>query len=404
MKQMAKKRVADDFDPTDEVPEEKEALRVLQRRWDVLRAIPTAGRSISKKEIADRLYKRHCMGHDIQISPVSFLRYIQRDLEILSRAINALKNEQILSTRKGVSWGESGAPFKLAGLSENEMIAFGMLRKLGTSWMPATISDTLNPYFSLAMDEAKQRVIEKSSISQRQAEIKAKKWLDKIERLPDWVAFEKRPIRKDVEKVIHEALLQEQSLEIVYSGKPRGVVFPQALVQKGVRTYLLVTSPAQPNLRSYLLNRVDSVRISLERFRSVSRAEIKTQLDRGIAQPKFLSQDKQGKPIIYGQPVRLKMLVDAGTAGILNETPMGKDQLITPANYALVERWKKIKCNAPLEVEPLDDWSFVTVTVPLQEELIWWLRSLGPFIKVMEPQIIKDRIEYDLKRALANYA
>lgn len=109
MKQMAKKRVADDFDPTDEVPEEKEALRVLQRRWDVLRAIPTAGRSISKKEIADRLYKRHCMGHDIQISPVSFLRYIQRDLEILSRAINALKNEQILSTQKAFL-GASPAP------------------------------------------------------------------------------------------------------------------------------------------------------------------------------------------------------------------------------------------------------------------------------------------------------
>ena len=401
---MIKKRIADDFDPADEVPEEKEALRVLQRRWDVLRAIPTAGRSISKKEIAERLYKRHSIGHEIQVSPVTFLRYIQRDLEILSRAINALKKEQIHSTRKGVAWGESGAPFKLAGLSENEMIAFGMLRKLGTSWMPSTISDTLNPYFSLAMDEAKQRVIEKSSISPKQAEIKAKKWLDKIERLPDWISFKKKAIRKDVEKAIHEALLQEQSLEIVYGGKSRGVVFPQALVQKGARTYLLVTSPTQPQLRSYLLNRVDSVRISLERFKPVSRAEIKAQLDRGIAQPKFLPLNKQGKPIIYGQPVKLKMLVDAGTAGILDETPMGEDQVISSANYALIDRWKKIKCDVPLEAERMDDWSFVTVTVPLQEELIWWLRSLGPFIKVMEPQLIRDRIEYDLKRALANYA
>lgn len=401
---MARKTVADDFDPSDEVPGEKEALRVLQRRWDVLRAIPTAGRSISKKEIAERLYKRHSVGHDIQVSPSSFLRYIQRDLEILTRAINSLKREQIHSSRKGVAWGESGAPFKLAGLSENEMIAFGMLRKLGTSWMPSTISDTLNPYFSLAMDEAKHRVIEKSSISPKQAELKAKKWLDKIDRLPDWISFKKKAIRKDVEKVIHEALLQEQSLEIIYSGKPRGVVFPQALVQKGVRTYLLVTSPTQPLLRSYLLNRVDSARISLERFKPVSRAEIKAQLDRGIAQPKFLSIDKQGKSIAYGQPVKLKILVDAGTAGILNETPMGEDQIISSANYALVDRWKKIKGDVPLEAEPLDDWSFVTVTVPLQEELVWWLRSLGPFVKVMEPQLIRDRIEYDLKRALANYS
>lgn len=401
---MAKKKVVEDFDPREEVPEEKEALRVLQRRWDILRAIPTAGRSISKKEIAERLYKRHSLGHDIQVSPASFLRYVQRDLEILTRAINALKREKILSTRKGVSWGESGAPFKLAGLSENEMIAFGMLQKLGTAWMPSTVSETLNPYFALAMDEAKQRVIEKSSASPRQAELKAKKWLDKIERLPDWISFKKRSIRKDVEKVIHEALLQEQSLEVVYNGKSRGVVFPQGLVQKGSRTYLLITSPAQSSVRSYLLNRVESARISPERFQPVSRAAIKAQLDRGIAQPKYLSMDKRGKPIIYGQPIKLKMLVDSGTAGILSETPMGDDQLIAPAGYGIVDRWKKIKSESPLIAEPEDHWSIITVTVLLQEELVWWLRSLGPFVKVIEPELIRDRIEYDLKRALANYS
>lgn len=401
---MAKKTITADFDPNEEAPEEKEALRVLQRRWDVLRAIPTAGRSISKKEIAERLYKRHSLGRDIQVSPATFLRYIQRDFEILSRAINALKKEKILSTRKGVSWGESGAPFKLAGLSENEMIAFGMLQKLGTSWMPSTVRETLNPYFSLALDEAKQRVLEKSSVSPRQAELKAKKWLDKIERLPDWISFKKRAIRKDVEKVIHEALLQEQSLEVVYGGKPKGVVFPQALVQKGVRTYLLVTSPAQPSLRSYLLDRVEVARISPERFKPVSRAEIKVQLDRGIAMPKYSSQDRRGKPIVYGQAIKLKLLVDSGTAGILSETPMGDDQIIAPAGYAIVDRWKKIQNKAPLIKEPEDHWSVVTVTVLLQEELIWWLRSLGPFVKVMEPELIRDRIEYDLKRALANYS
>lgn len=401
---MAKKKIAEDFDPTQEVPEEKEALRVLQRRWDVLRAIPPAGRSIGKKEIAERLYERHSKGHNDQISPTSFLRYVQRDLEILSRAINALKREKIISTRKGVSWDESGAPFKLAGLSTEEMIAFGMLQKLGISWMPSTVSETLNPYFSLAMDEAKQRVIEKTSVTPRQAELKAKKWLDKIERLPDWISFKKRAIRKDVEKVIHEALLQEQSLEIVYSGKLRGVVFPQALVQKGARTYLLITSPTQPNLRSYLLNRVDSARISPERFQPASRAEIKAQLDRGIAQPKYASHDKQGKPIIYGQPIRLKLLVDSGTAGILNETPIGHDQVISPAGYAIIDRWEKIKGESPLEDESKENWSLVTVTVLLQEELLWWLRSLGPFVKVMEPQLIRDRIEFDLKRALANYS
>ena len=400
---MAKKKIEEDFDPNDEAPEEKGALRVLQRRWDVLKMIPPNGRLVSKKEIADRLYKRHSLGHSIQVSPMAFLRYIQRDFEILSRAINALKKDQIISTRKGVSWGEAGSPFKLAGLSKDEMIAFGMLKKLGTSWMPSSIRDTLAPYFTLAMDEAKQRVIENSAIAPRQAELQAKKWLDKLERLPDWIQFKKRDINKDVEKVVHEALLQEQSLELVYKGKARGVMFPQALVQRGERTYLLCTSPSNPDLRPYLLNRMSSARISLERFKSTSKADIKVLLNRGIAQPKYVEVEYQGESIAYGQPILLKFIADAGTADILEETPMGDDQVITPVDYSLITRWKKVKTDVQLLDESEKNWAIISVTVLLQEELIWWLRSLGPFLKVIEPQFIKDRIEYDLKRALANY-
>ena len=401
---MTKKKIDEDFDLNDEAPEEKGALRVLQRRWDVLRMIPPNGRLISKKEIADRLYKRHSLGHSIQVSPMAFLRYIQRDFEILSRAINALKKEQILSTRKGVSWGEAGSPFKLAGLSKDEMIAFGMLKKLGTSWMPSSIRETLAPYFTLAMDEAKQRVIENSSIPPRQAELQAKKWLEKLERLPDWIHFKKRDIDKNVEKVIHEALLQEQSLEIVYKGKSRGVRFPQALVQRGARTYLLSTSPGEPSLRPYLLNRVNSARISLERFKLTPKADIKALLNRGIAQPKYLELEYKGESIAYGQPIQLKFIADAGTADILEETPMGDDQIIAPVDYSLIPRWKKIKTDLQLVEESEKNWAIITVTVLMQEELIWWLRSLGPFIKVIEPEFIRDRMEYDLKRALANYS
>ena len=401
---MAKKKIAEDFDSTDEALEEKGALRVIQRRWDVLKMIPPNGRLMSKKEVADRLYKRHSVGHSIQVSPMAFLRYIQRDFEALSRAINALKKEQIISTRKGVSWGEAGSPFKLAGLSKDEMIAFGMLKKLGTSWMPSSIRETLEPYFTMAMDEAKQRVIENSAIPPRQAELQAKKWLDKLERLPDWIQFKKRNIDKNVEKVIHEALLQEQSLEVVYKGKPRGVMFPQALVQRGARTYLLSTSPNEPSLRPYLLNRMNSARISPERFKLTPKADIKEQLNRGIAQPKYLEVDYKGESIAYGQPIKLQFIADAGTADILEETPMGDDQVITPVGYSLVTRWKKVKADIKLIDESEKNWAIISVTVLLQEELIWWLRSLGPFLKVIEPEFIRDRIEYDLKRALANYS
>ena len=93
---MGKRKQVEDFDSTDEVPEEKEVLKVFQRRWELLKAIPSFGRSIGKQDLATRLYSRHSKRGDDPVSPKSFLRYIQRDLEILVRAINSLKKEQIL--------------------------------------------------------------------------------------------------------------------------------------------------------------------------------------------------------------------------------------------------------------------------------------------------------------------
>jgi predicted DNA-binding transcriptional regulator YafY len=400
---MGKPKQAEDFDPADEVPEEKEALKVLQRRWELLKAIPSFGRSIGKQDLATRLYSRHSKRGDDPVSTKSFLRYIQRDLEILCRVINSLKKEQIISSRQGVSWGESGSPFRISGLSAEETLAFGMLKKLGVSWMPSTMREALNPYFDSAMQEAAQRVGEQAAITPKKAELQAKKWLDKIEQLPETIAFEKRPIKKEVEKIIHEALLNEYGLEIMYQGKSRRVICPQALIQRGARTYLLANSVGGKHVITYLLDRIDSARISPERYQAVAKSEIQSRLKKGISAPKFIESHENEDGVEYGMPINLQLIVDSGTANILRETPISKDQVITPAQYSLTERWSKIEAYPLLKGEPEGEWSFVNVTVLLQEELIWWLRSMGPFVKVIGPDFIRDRIEHELKRALANY-
>jgi len=400
---MGKRKQAEDFDPTDEVPEEKEALKVLQRRWELLKTIPSFGRSIGKQDLATRLYSRHSKRGDDPVSTKSFLRYIQRDLEILCRAINSLKKEQIISSRQGVSWGESGSPFRMSGLSTQETLAFGMLKKLGVSWMPSSMREALNPYFESAMQEAAQRVGEQAAITPKKAELQAKKWLDKIEQLPETITFEKRPIKKEVEKIIHEALLNEYSLEIMYKGKSRRVICPQALIQRGSRTYILANSVGGKHVITYLLDRIDSARISPERYQAIAKSEIQSRLKKGISAPKFIESHENEDGVEYGAPIKLQLIVDSGTANILRETPIGKDQVITPAQYSLTDRWSKIEAYPLLKGEPKGDWSFVHVTVLLQEELIWWLRSMGPFVKVIGPDFIRDRIQYELRRALANY-
>jgi hypothetical protein len=154
---------------------------------------------------------------------------------------------------------------------------------------------------------------------------------------------------------------------------------------------------------TYLLDRIDSARISPERYQTIAKTEIQSRLKKGISAPKFIESHENEDGVEYGAPIKLQLIVDSGTANILRETPIGKDQVITPAQYSLTDRWSKIEAYPLLKGEPKEDWSFVHVTVLLQEELIWWLRSMGPFVKVIGPDFIRDRIQYELRRALANY-
>jgi predicted DNA-binding transcriptional regulator YafY len=94
---------------------------------------------------------------------------------------------------------------------------------------------------------------------------------------------------------------------------------------------------------------------------------------------------------IYGKEIELKMVVDFGTALLLGETPIGKNQQIQPLKTKL---------------DPSDDGlaSEVTTTIKLQEELVWWLRSMTPHVKVLAPAILVERMRVDMKKAAKLYS
>jgi len=224
-------------------------------------------------------------------------------------------------------------------------------------------------------------VEERLGFTIKKSENKAKKWLDRVERLPDWVGFQRPPINLEVEKVIHEALLYETSIE-VESEKGKTILHPQAIIQRGVRTYLLALSSEGSRLKSYLLSRLISARpITSSTFRLEDQSKIQEHLNKGIAMPEMPVE-------VYGKEINLKLWGDIGTTTWLKETPLSSDQTIKPLT-------KSFSKNNP--------WSEIQATVLVQEELIWWLRSMGPNIQVREPKFIKERIREDLEAALNAY-
>jgi len=358
------KKTAGDFGVT--------GLSRLRRQWHLLTLVPKFGRTISTAALAERLHETH----DPKLDKKSFLRKIQHDLEQLSTVIKELKVDKFA----GVHWDKSGPPIGL-GLNPDEVLAFGVLKKLGIDWMPAVMQKALEPYFKMAMSEATQQVEERLGFTIKKSENKAKKWLDRVERLPDWVGFQRPPINLEVEKVIHEALLYETSIE-VESEKGKTILHPQAIIQRGVRTYLLALSSEGSRLKSYLLSRLISARpITSSTFRLEDQSKIQEHLNKGIAMPEMPVE-------VYGKEINLKLWGDIGTTTWLKETPLSSDQTIKPLT-------KSFSKNNP--------WSEIQATVLVQEELIWWLRSMGPNIQVREPKFIKERIREDLEAALNAY-
>jgi predicted DNA-binding transcriptional regulator YafY len=359
------KKSSDDFGKT--------GLARLRRQWHLLTLVPKYGRQPTTiAALAERLHDIH----DPNLKREHFLRKIQHDLEQLSVIIPELKVDKF----DGVFWDKSGPPIGL-GLSPDETLAFGVLKKLGVEWMPGVMQKALEPYFKMAMTEAAQQVVERFGYTFKKSENKAKKWLDRVERLPDWIGFRRPRIDLDVEKVVHEALLYEGSVEIDY-GSSKKIVHPQAIVQKGVRTYLLATRESDPELRTYLMSRVKSAKpITSSSFKLVDPSIIKKHLDSGIA---FREMPLN----LYGKEIRLKLWVDAGTAKWLTETPLGEDQTIKPLS-------REFARNNP--------WSEIEVTVFFQEELVWWLRSMGSNVQVVAPKFLRDRVYQDLISTLEAY-
>ena len=111
---------------------------------------------------------------------------------------------------------------------------------------------------------------------------------------------------------------------------------------------------------------------------------MRARLDRGIAFPK-MDQD------IYGKEIELKMVVDHGTAELLDETAIGKNQQIRQLRTKL----------DPSDGGPASE---VTTTIKMQEELVWWLRSMTPHVKVIAPKVLVERMRVDMQKAANLYS
>lgn len=323
----------------------------LARQWELLKLIPKRAPGMTSSALRAALERA---GYAVT------KRTVERDLTELSRHFAIQRNE--ISTPFG--WHvAANADLDLSGMELGEAVSLGMLEEVLKSLMPSTVVAALERKFSRAGEKL-------AAMSKHPSA----RWSDLVRYLPPGLPFHPPALAPDILPQVQEALVQQQLLEAEYSPSGAAAVksvtlIPLALIQQGVRPYLLACTADDPAPKYYALQRI--VRA--------------TRLERRAVRPKGFSLDafiaSGSSQFGAGTPIRLKAVISAELAGILTETPIAGDQRIIPRGEDLM-----------LTATVIDSW-----------QLGFWLRSQGRNIAVLQPIALRRKVVESLKAALSRY-
>ena len=360
-------------------------MSLNKRQWDILCRLQSSDRPLSAGALAKMVQKNNRHASDR-----SFREMIARDLRDIKRITGAIESTKVLSQneegqgyRENVySWKANSPSLLVNTLSDAQAVALGVLQKVGIELVPKSLAEELHPLFKgIHGNQVFRKKVGESpnrQVTQREAQTAEQKWLSKIAIVPETVHFAPPQVKSEVERVLHEALYHEQLIEIVYRGK-KLLAKPLGLVQKGVRRYLIaIIRGEDPKPRTLAVFRMDSARaVNVPAYDDVKGGEkfdLPDYLKQGLAHPVFDGD-------LLGTSIALELWVDEGTYGWMKETPLEENQ----------------------KAEKLGDGYRLKVTTVLQESLVHWILSMAHHVKVLAPEVLRQRVAMDLRRAASLY-
>lgn len=324
--------------------------QTLQRHWNLLHMIPHAPATISVPEIRRRL------------DPPTSARTIQRDLLELMLDFPLIYDDQ--TKPYGWSWLKGARRLSVPGLSAQEALTLVMAQQnLATLLPPATLKE-LKPLF----DEAGKTLSAQPGLSR-------KSWPDRVRALPPTLPLIPPEIRTEVQSAVYDAVLAGRQLDVSYQSRSKGgasrcTLHPLALVQRGPVTYLVCTFFSYSDIRLIALHRI-------------RKAEV---LDADANRPEDFSLDAliaEGK-LGFGRGETIELVVDfhEGSGEHLFETRLCANQIL----------------------ERIGEGSLrLTATVPLNQELGWWLLGFGGKVEVIAPTSLRSEIAATLEAGARRY-
>lgn len=333
------------------VPRAGSDVETLHRLWTLLRHVPRSPRRIDTASLKRRLDEE-----GIEVTP----RSVQRDLERLSTRFLTLRCDR-RSKPYQWSWDGNAPLVEIPGMGVPAAVTFELVRAHLRDALPRSTLASLEPHFERARE-----------VLARETGAPLARWLTKVRVVPRGYPLRPPDVPPRVLDVVYRALLEDRRFRGWY--KKQGakqekeyVVSPLGLAARNGILSLVCTFWDYEQVNHMLLHRM-------------TRAE---PLDEGVRRPRGFDLDqhleKGGVGFARGEPVRLRALVQEAVAGVLSETPLSRDQKLTPRD---------------------DEHVLLEATVPDTMELRGWLLGYGPVLEVLEPESLRA----DLAETIRNMA
>lgn len=314
----------------------------LLRQWAMLKCIPQHPRQITARELTERL-----KSEGFEISK----RTVERDLLTLSEIFPLLSNER--SRPYGWSWNKDAESFALPAMSPLQALTLELARDHLSALLPASLLETLAPYFKCA----------DGVLSSGEGVKKLANWRKKVAIVPPNQPLIPPNYPEEIIEAVHSALLSEQQLEISYESREQGdiktyPVHPLGIVQRGTVTYLVATLYDYTDIRMLAVHRIQSAQILEQPAKTPRKFDL----------AEYVRQGAFG----FEESGEIKLLVRFTTPAVehLRETPLALNQQIEAADQ--------------------DGWMRLKATVPDTAQLRWWLLGFADQVEVLEPASLRE--------------
>ena len=288
------------------------------------------------------------------------LRTVQRDLVELSSKFPVCSDES-----KPIGWHlNKNAELTLPDYDLTTAITFSMVNKYLSNLLPPAMCDRLTPYVRTANQFLAAE--SKNPVSQ---------WPKKVIVHSKGQPLQTSKISAETIEAVYSSLLSEMCLQLTYkslkSGKETNFFFhPHGIVVRSERSYLVGKYDGDGDIKSLLLSRI----VNAEQSQRIADIDVSFSLvhyvnngDMGV---------KRGE-----HKLEVKLWITEVLAQILVETPLSKDQIISPEG---------------------DDFT-VSAFVDDTDEFRHWILSMCNHATVLSPKSLREEIKDTLLTSISYY-